>query len=86
MRTLNLNIELDYAAAPGLLFKATVVRVKSAGTAGLICNAQYSAYDALSLPLFHEDVDKLLADGLDTHLPQRTPFEHFADTYYLQWL
>ena len=83
LRTLNLNTDIDHAAAPGPLFKLTIANVRSTGSAGITCNAQHSAYDALSMPLFHEDLDKLLTDGVNALLPQRTPFKHFADTYHL---
>ena len=35
------------------------------------------------MPLFGEDLDKLLNGRGNACLPQRTPFKHFADTYYL---
>lgn len=83
LRTLCLNdLRLDFAAAPGPLFRAIIVPIQEGGT-GLIYQAQHSCFDGISLPNLGEDVKMILAEGGKVVVKPRTPYKLFADTLLL---
>lgn len=84
LRTLSLNDpKLDFAAAPGPLFRAIIAPVKETGTAGLIYQVQHSCFDGLSIPNLIDDLETVLEQGNGARLPPRMSYKHFTDTLFL---
>ncbi|CAG8957904.1 hypothetical protein HYFRA_00000245 [Hymenoscyphus fraxineus] len=75
------NTELDWAADPGPLFRATITHVEEENCAGLVYMVQHSNYDAISFEMFLEDLDTLLVDPKALSTP-RAPYKAWADSYY----
>jgi hypothetical protein len=83
LRTLCLNDQqLDFAAAPGPLFRAIIVPIQEGGT-GLVYQAQHSCFDGLSMPNLGEDLKAILTQGENAIIQPRTPYKLFADTLFL---
>lgn len=64
---------LDYASTPGPLLRIVLSYVKDQGCAGLVCTAQQSAFDGISMSLFFEDLDALVSGKSVSSLPRRVP-------------
>nr|POF01368.1 putative acyl-coa synthetase yngi [Quercus suber] len=75
--------ELDYAAAPGPLFRVVLTYIEEEGCAGMVYMAQHSVFDGISLPFFLEDLDTLLHDKRAmSNLTPRVPFKAWVDSEY----
>ncbi|KAL2063768.1 hypothetical protein VTL71DRAFT_5573 [Oculimacula yallundae] len=72
--------KLDWAAAPGPMFGATLSYVEDKNCAGLVHMAQHATYDDVSLEMFLQDLDAALTDPSAT-LPSRVPYKAWADSY-----
>lgn len=73
--------ELDWAADPGPLFRATFSHVEEEDCSGLVYMIQHSNFDAISYEMFLEDLDALLINPEVTLTP-RVPYKAWADSYY----
>ncbi|KAG6988915.1 hypothetical protein G7Y79_00068g096140 [Physcia stellaris] len=75
------NMEYDFAAVPGPLFKLLIADVKSTGGSGFAFLGQHATFDALSISLWLQDLDAILLG----HSPpsDRGNYKDFADTYFL---
>lgn len=74
--------EHDCATAPGPLFKVALTHITDQGCAGLICVAQHSVFDGISLSYFFEDLDALLNCKSRSSLAKRIPFKAWIDSEY----
>ncbi|KAI4168688.1 MAG: hypothetical protein LQ343_006191 [Gyalolechia ehrenbergii] len=54
------NDRIDYASVPGPLLKVIIVRIRNSDSAGLIYFGHHSAFDAISMSIWHEDLDNAL--------------------------
>ncbi|KAL8717189.1 MAG: hypothetical protein Q9225_005551 [Loekoesia sp. 1 TL-2023] len=72
--------DIDYAIFPGPLFKAIVVHIRNENSAGLIYIGHHSVFDALSISIWHEDLDIAIRTGR----PPRghANFKSFAEKKY----
>ena len=75
------NKEIDWAADPGPLFKATITHVEEGNCAGLVYMIQHSNFDAILFEMFLEDLDILLVHAKASPTP-RAPYKAWADSYY----
>ncbi|KAI4128769.1 MAG: hypothetical protein LQ338_002564 [Usnochroma carphineum] len=73
--------EVDYAICPGPLFKVLVVHIRNTNSSGFVYVGHHSAFDAVSLSLFHEDLSTALRIR-QTPKP-RAAFETFGRMKYL---
>lgn len=73
------DLQYDFAAYPGPMFRAVVTYVREENCAGLVYMIQHSVFDGISLEFFLQDLDALLVAGKTTSssssssLPQRVP-------------
>ena len=74
--------KLDYAAFPGPLFRFVLTQVKDENCAGLVYMAQHSIFDGISLPIFLEDLNDLLAKP-GVSLKDHVPYKAWADSFYM---
>ena len=83
LQTLPLSPNESENFAPGIvpLFHITVSFVESQGSAAFIIYGNHSVFDATSLSMFLEDLEKVLINEREV-LPQRTSYSHFANAYY----
>ncbi|KAI4242222.1 MAG: hypothetical protein LQ352_007274, partial [Teloschistes flavicans] len=64
LKTYRLNDDdLDYAICPGPLLRLMIIHIRSTNGAGIIYSCHHSTFDALSLSIWHEDVDIALRTG-----------------------
>lgn len=75
------DMEIDYAADPGSLFKVLLTHVKDENRAGMVYMVQHSIFDGISLPLFLQDIDASLCEQTSDSPPQRFPYKAWADSY-----
>lgn len=64
----------------GLLFRVGIAKMGKTGTFSLLITANHIVYDALSMQSWEEDLQRII-DGHGVVV--RTPFELFANAYYL---
>jgi hypothetical protein len=74
------NLEVDYAADPGPMYKVLVTEVKEENCLGIAWMSQHSTYDGISVPLFLEDVDAALV-APNAKLTTRVPYTAWAKSY-----
>ncbi len=72
---------LDHAAFPGPLIRFVITHVEETNCAGLVYQAQHSIFDAVSLPMFLEDVSILIGDPSAAIKP-RVSYKAWADNFY----
>lgn len=70
--------QLDFACAPGPLFRIVIIHVESTDSAAFIYQLNHSIFDGLSIPFFIDSVDALLQNS---PVPERTSFKLWADLY-----
>ena len=75
------NLEVDYAADPGPMYKVLVTEVKEENCLGIVWMSQHSTYDGISVPLFLEDVDAALV-APNAKLTTRVPYTAWAKSYH----
>ncbi|USW52954.1 Putative AMP-dependent synthetase/ligase, Condensation domain, phosphopantetheine binding ACP [Septoria linicola] len=76
--------ELDFACAPGPLFRAVIAPIKDSGTSGLVYQAHHSCFDGLSIPNLVEDLTAYLnSDGKEADITPRSSYKGWADNTYL---
>ncbi|KAG4432029.1 hypothetical protein IFR05_012493 [Cadophora sp. M221] len=74
--------KLDFACFPGPMFRFVITYLEEEKCAGVVYQGQHSVFDGVSLPIFLEDLDKLLvAPG--TVLKPHVPYKAWADSMYL---
>ena len=76
-----LDTDLDFAAFPGPLFRIMIVQIKNTDTVGLIYHGNHAVFDALSIPLWLEDLDTALRSKKSVPQP-RADFNMYARIYY----
>lgn len=74
---------INFAAAPGPLYRLIIAPIAETGGSGLVGIAQHSCLDAITLTSFIEDV-KADLDGVQiTNLAPGVPYKFWADNYFL---
>ncbi|KAH7348361.1 hypothetical protein BKA65DRAFT_594211 [Rhexocercosporidium sp. MPI-PUGE-AT-0058] len=74
--------KLDFACFPGPMFRFVITYVDEEKCAGLVYQGQHSVFDGVSLPIFLDDLDKLLVTH-GTILKPHVPYKAWADSMYL---
>ncbi|PVH71342.1 acetyl-CoA synthetase-like protein, partial [Cadophora sp. DSE1049] len=74
--------KLDFACFPGPMFRFVLTYVEEENCAGMVYQGQHSVFDGVSLPIFLEDLDKLLVSPT-TILKPHVPYKAWADSMYL---
>ncbi|KAK0099513.1 hypothetical protein ONS96_008351 [Cadophora gregata f. sp. sojae] len=74
--------KLDFACFPGPMVRFILTFVEESNCAALIYQAQHSVFDGVSLPIFLEDLDKLLVSPT-TALKSHVPYKAWANNFYL---
>lgn len=64
------------------MFRSVIISVKATGNKYLLMQYNHSIIDALSLWLWHRDLDRLI-DDLNAPLSEQTPFKRFAELFNL---
>lgn len=75
--------KLNFAAAPGPLYRILVASIASTGGSAFVGIAQHSCFDGLSLVNFIEDVKAELSGPSTTNLAAPVPYKLWADKYFL---